>query len=614
MTGRCKWLALIGLVGLFIGIARFQTQLAVLCLSVLLWILWVWILFTLQVRREWSHMRLKRSINGRTDATGVLWAGRTIHVELEWDAHPVSVAAGRLVRDVVPENLELVPPEAAPSDTAHASRKRIPFAKFRKLIGAFFYLPIDPYRPNQRTTQASSKKVLISYDGKACGAGNILFPGVRIEFHDPFRLFRVDRFVHHMQTYRVLPSYASASDAAPHVKRLNAIPRQGIHRQQRAGVGFELLELREYMEGDPPKSIAWKASARRDRLMTRQYESEVPIRVQMIVDGTSSTRIGGFGHRMLDQMTHTVASLAQSITSVGDAVGSYLIDDHATHRAKAISGTRGFYELLQHLADFSVNRKPPAYRPSMKLIETAFSVMGERYPELLSPQINPAQWTWLGYIAPRMERQRVQLCNALAQLNGYSPEDHMSLLLNESKFAKDVGVFLSKCGMPWIAPLVAPQDAGAFHCDSRNHRMAQALTHAINNAHDNEVFLVVTELMGFTAQPGNYSRSAQGTEEFLQAIGLAKSKHHRVALLCPSPTFLRPQSTADTLPNDLNKLRLAAEHVRLREIAAPLQRRLSKLGVPLTFTGEPRAIRLVMAEIGVARSGRMIANGRGRSS
>ena len=57
-------------------------------------------------------------------------------------------------------------------------------------------------------------------------------------------------------------------------KRHNLLPPPGVHRHRRPGSGGELLDLRDYLPGDPPKTIAWKVSARRDKLITREYERD----------------------------------------------------------------------------------------------------------------------------------------------------------------------------------------------------------------------------------------------------------------------------------------------------------------------------------------------------
>ena len=65
----------------------------------------------------------------------------------------------------------------------------------------------------------------------------------------------------------------------------------GVHRLRSGGSGSELLDLRDYRTGDPPKTIAWKVSARRDRLITKVFENEVPIRCTLFVDVSSSVRV-----------------------------------------------------------------------------------------------------------------------------------------------------------------------------------------------------------------------------------------------------------------------------------------------------------------------------------
>ena len=86
----------------------------------------------------------------------------------------------------------------------------------------------------------------------------------------------------------VLPKLVDAEARQRATKRFNLLPPPGIHRLRRPGSGSELLDLRDYRPGDPPKRIAWKASARRDKLITRELESEVPIRCTLFVDASDA--------------------------------------------------------------------------------------------------------------------------------------------------------------------------------------------------------------------------------------------------------------------------------------------------------------------------------------
>ena len=97
--------------------------------------------------------------------------------------------------------------------------------------------------------------------------------------------------MHDAAEYRVLPPLADAEGHAPSGKRHNLLPPPGIHRLRRPGTGSELLDLRDYRPGDPPKTIAWKVTARRGRLITKEFESEVPVRCTLFVDASNSVRL-----------------------------------------------------------------------------------------------------------------------------------------------------------------------------------------------------------------------------------------------------------------------------------------------------------------------------------
>ena len=99
-------------------------------------------------------------------------------------------------------------------------------------------------------------------------------------------------FVRVPTEYLVLPTLADAEGGQRATKRLNSLPPPGIHRLRRPGGGSELLNLREYRPGDPPKMIAWKASARRDFLITKELENDVPVRCVLFLDTSEAVRLG----------------------------------------------------------------------------------------------------------------------------------------------------------------------------------------------------------------------------------------------------------------------------------------------------------------------------------
>ncbi len=291
MTKRARVLVIMALVGLCLGTARNQMLLALLSLSVVVWILAEWIRFRIWVDWRLPRVQFQRFINDRAEDTA-LWSGRKVRVELRVTC-PRPIPILMRLRDYVPEMLEIVSPDQDPSQPAASveSKKQWnrtlaspvkvgPIARFwdrtQQRVRDFFSDTEVPATRQEMLVRVGTQTSSLHYTAYLPSAGRLELPGARLVLEDMYGLFREHRFHEFPRSYRVLPSYYESGELRPTIKRNNSLPRHGIHRLQRSGMGSELLELREYVPGDPPKSIAWKVSARRDKLLTRQYESEVP--------------------------------------------------------------------------------------------------------------------------------------------------------------------------------------------------------------------------------------------------------------------------------------------------------------------------------------------------
>ena len=607
MTARGRWMTLPAMIGLFLGVLQRVPELSLLSLSVLLWLAAEWALFCWRVRVEFPRLQIERTVNGLSEPTGRLWAGRTATIVVNvtrsasegegfttpdsrlarLGARALASASGYfgpssslspvvLIHDVVPENIQVL-------SRNHADQR---------LSGNQFELRF-------RTTA-----VTLEYHVRVRAAGEVTLPGVRLRLQDAHGFFLAERFIQLPQTFRVLPAFAVAGDVQPLVKRTNSLPQHGIHRLQRSGLGSELLELREYVAGDPPKAIAWKVSARRDKLMTRQYESEVPVRVQLFVDGSMGTRLGGFGCRLLDQMTFVAASVARVAISVGDPVGAMLFDERETRRLPPLTGERGFYRLLDELADFSINPTVNSTVPppplSLRMISAAMSLAGERYPELLDNRVNQAPFTLLPMLprSRRRFREHFLLAGVLAEVFQLSAAQQVRLVHQSSYMAEHIQRFLDQSGVALMEP-VAEEDQQIAH-EVRMNLLSDSLVKVVSHARDNEVFVVLANLLGH----------ASDIQQLLPAVKMALGRHHRVAFVCPSPTFRRP-TTFSTIhkSNSIDDLMSAAEQIQMREQVAKLHRELRRLGATVTCSGEQEAIHLVLSEMELARSGRIVAGG-----
>ena len=113
--------------------------------------------------------------------------------------------------------------------------------------------------------------------------------------------------------------------------RLLALQRRlrelGVRSLRRRGEGTSFAGLREYTPGDDPRSIDWKATARRRKLITREFAIEQGQTVMLAVDaGRLMTQIADRYARFEYALSSALA-LADIAIASGDHVGLLVFND-----------------------------------------------------------------------------------------------------------------------------------------------------------------------------------------------------------------------------------------------------------------------------------------------
>jgi uncharacterized protein (DUF58 family) len=99
---------------------------------------------------------------------------------------------------------------------------------------------------------------------------------------------------------------------------------------RRHGEGAEIRELREHQPGDPFHRIAWKASARRGRLLVRETEDDAQTTRVLVIDVGPSMRGDPRGGSKLDYAIDLAAQAARSSRLGGDRLGLVTFDSRVT--------------------------------------------------------------------------------------------------------------------------------------------------------------------------------------------------------------------------------------------------------------------------------------------
>jgi uncharacterized protein (DUF58 family) len=154
------------------------------------------------------------------------------------------------------------------------------------------------------------------------------------------------------QTVRVYPDLREGRRQALYLIRSRQVALEK-RRARRFGGSREFDSLRDYRPGDEQRDVAWSASARRGKLVTKVYQPERSQSVWVIVDAGRLLRARAGQHTLLDATITGALTLAQVALASGDRVGLLTYGRRIQHRIAPARGAGHLRTLAEALA--SVN-------------------------------------------------------------------------------------------------------------------------------------------------------------------------------------------------------------------------------------------------------------------
>jgi uncharacterized protein (DUF58 family) len=157
-------------------------------------------------------------------------------------------------------------------------------------------------------------------------------------------------------TIRALPEFRSRRFLPEKLSRLRVIDGQLATRGR--GQGTEFDSLRDYVIGDDPRSIDWRATARREHVAVKTWRPERDRRVLCVLDTgrTSAGRvaavtdpIGTDGEPRLDHAIDAALLLASLASHAGDRVDLLALDTQ-THANVSASSKRSLPKVMAALS------------------------------------------------------------------------------------------------------------------------------------------------------------------------------------------------------------------------------------------------------------------------
>jgi uncharacterized protein (DUF58 family) len=145
----------------------------------------------------------------------------------------------------------------------------------------------------------------------------------------------------------------------------------GVRAARRRGEGRSFSRLRDYVVGDDPRHIDWKATGRRGHPITREFTVEQSQTVFVLVDaGRSMTQLSGRYPRF-EYALSAALLLADVAISAGDRVGALVFDDQLRALVPAQRGIAALHALRSALVPLQPTLVEPDYA-------TAFRTLAQR--------------------------------------------------------------------------------------------------------------------------------------------------------------------------------------------------------------------------------------------
>ena len=219
-------------------------------------------------------------------------------------------------------------------------------------------LEVEDLLPDYVAVSEGTNRALLSLDeGEECSFGYTLrcplrgrykLESMKLAVMDSGRLHRSEMGFSGTSEFSVVAK-------TEHTKGVNIAPKRtrnwvGMIKSRRVGIGTEFFGLRDYVSGDELRRINWKASARRDILLTNEFESECSGDATLILDARLEANVGTIEDCAVEHGVRAATTIASQILKDKNRVGLIVLRDIIDEVYPAF-GKRQFYKLSEHLLD-----------------------------------------------------------------------------------------------------------------------------------------------------------------------------------------------------------------------------------------------------------------------
>jgi len=159
-----------------------------------------------------------------------------------------------------------------------------------------------------------------SYRLRCCERGDLAFGDTQIRYASPLKLWQCTTTLPTSDIVRVFPAFSHVDQFEELVKSHQTM-MLGLRKRPQRGDGTDFHQLRDYQRDDEVRKIDWKASARRGKLVAREYQEERDQQIIFMLDCSRHMRTKDDELSHFDHALNAMLLLSHIALRQGDAVG-----------------------------------------------------------------------------------------------------------------------------------------------------------------------------------------------------------------------------------------------------------------------------------------------------
>lgn len=387
--------------------------------------------------------------------------------------------------------------------------------------------------------------------------GRWTLQGFDVALCDPLGLLAARDYLPCVHAFECFPAHRRRSTVEQRNLGALALKHGGKHQVRQLGTGSVVRELRDYQPGDPLRHIAWKATARTRRLISRDFEREVNMSVYTLLDISTSMRGGQWQGQKLEHGIEAVAEITEAIGAARDRVGLMTFDEKLYGHIPPGTSPAHRARMLRHLVGLTCVVDD-------ELIEWSDAELVQKVADYLLVQ-ERLDFRRGEPVDPESGVNRVLLERWLDSIMRREVDRYDSPVLHDGVIAPETSRLRR---FAQLRGLTVPYRVEA-RLGLKERGLNEAIEQIITSSRESQWIVVITDLCG-----------VMNTEVLTRAIRLAQIKGHTLRFLVPfTPAYY------DDDPDGAERYRISRElfATREREERLKIASHLRTLGVPVDF-------------------------------